>query len=124
MTGFNFFSHGSQDLFPTYLAKSKGLTGTLPTKATIIANCGAVTGGVIAGYLSQYLGRRLVIVVMCVWAGAWIPLWILPSGFGGLSAGAFMVQVGVQGAWGVIPIYLNGESCISQETWKRGINKN
>ncbi|KAF8523993.1 MFS general substrate transporter [Gautieria morchelliformis] len=107
MTGFNFLSHGSQDLYPTYLQDNKGLSSYLATTATIIGNCGAVLGGALAGAISQFVGRRLTIVIFCCVIGAFIPLWILPSGFGGLSAGAFFLQVGVQGAWGVIPIFLN-----------------
>jgi len=106
MTGFNFLSHGSQDLFPTYLQKSKGLSSYQSTVATIIGNCGAVVGGTISGYMSQYFGRRLIVIVCCLWTVCWIPLWILPDSFGSLSTGAFFVQTGVQGAWGVIPVYL------------------
>jgi len=107
MTGFNFLSHGSQDLYPTYVQSDKMLSSNLATKATIIGNCGAVVGGAFAGWLSQYAGRRLTIIIFCCVVGAFIPLWILPSTFGGLSAGAFFIQVGVQGAWGVIPVFLN-----------------
>jgi MFS family permease len=64
------------------------------------------SGGAIAGSVSQYIGRRLTIIIFVVWAGAFIPLWILPNSFSGLSAGAFWLQFGVQGAWGVIPIQL------------------
>ncbi|KAG6855937.1 hypothetical protein H0H87_009280 [Tephrocybe sp. NHM501043] len=106
MTGFNFLSHGSQDLYPTYLQESKGFSPHNATVATIIGNCGAIAGGFFAGWISQYLGRRLTIVIFVLLIGAFIPLWILPTSFGGLSAGAFWVQVGVQGAWGVIPIQL------------------
>ncbi|KJA24395.1 hypothetical protein HYPSUDRAFT_38838 [Hypholoma sublateritium FD-334 SS-4] len=106
MTGFNFLSHGSQDLYPTYLTASKNFSSHDATVATIIGNCGAVAGGVFAGWLSQYLGRRLTIVVHVLLIGAFIPLWILPSSFSALAAGAFCIQFGVQGAWGVIPIFL------------------
>ncbi|GJE88848.1 MFS general substrate transporter [Phanerochaete sordida] len=106
MTGFNFLSHGSQDLFPTYMQKSKGFSPHDATVATIIGNCGAIAGGGIAGWVSQYIGRRLTIVIFVCIIGAFIPLWILPSTFGALSAGAFFIQFGVQGAWGVIPIQL------------------
>ena len=64
------------------------------------------SGGAIAGAVSQYIGRRLTIIIFVVFAGAFIPLWILPNTFSGLSAGAFWLQFGVQGAWGVIPIQL------------------
>ncbi|CAL1712690.1 unnamed protein product [Somion occarium] len=106
MTGFNFLSHGSQDLYPTYLQQSKGFTDHNATVATIIGNCGAIAGGAIAGWVSQYIGRRLTIVIFVLLIGAFIPLWILPSSFAGLAAGAFCIQFGVQGAWGVIPIQL------------------
>ncbi|KAG9220364.1 hypothetical protein PLEOSDRAFT_1089311 [Pleurotus ostreatus PC15] len=106
MTGFNFLSHGSQDLYPTYLQQSKGISAHNATVATIIGNCGAIAGGAIAGWVSQYIGRRLTIILFVVLIGAFIPLWIIPSTFGGLAAGAFCIQFGVQGAWGVIPIQL------------------
>ncbi|PPR05985.1 hypothetical protein CVT24_004622 [Panaeolus cyanescens] len=106
MTGFNFLSHGSQDLYPTYLQQSKGFTSHDATVATIIGNCGALAGGIFAGWLSQYIGRRLTIIIHVLLIGAFIPLWILPSSFSALAAGAFCIQWGVQGAWGVIPIQL------------------
>ncbi|KAH9016908.1 MFS general substrate transporter [Lactarius pseudohatsudake] len=106
MAGFNFLSHGSQDLYPTYLKTSKGFDTRHAIIATIIGNCGAITGGAIAGSVSQYIGRRLTIIIFVLFSGVFIPLWILPSSFSALSAGAFWVQFGVQGAWGVIPIQL------------------
>ncbi|KAJ7290386.1 carboxylic acid transporter [Mycena rebaudengoi] len=106
MTGFNFLSHGSQDLYPTYLQKSKNINPHASTVATIIGNCGAIAGGGIAGWLSQFLGRRITIVLFTCLTAVFIPLWILPTGFSALSAGAFCVQFGVQGAWGVVPIHL------------------
>ncbi|KAG0708458.1 carboxylic acid transporter protein [Suillus ampliporus] len=106
MSGFSFMAHGSQDLYPTYLEVTKGFSTHDATIATIIGNCGAVAGGVIAGWASQYIGRRLTIVIFVLLIGAFIPLWVLPSSFSSLSAGAFCIQIGVQGAWGVIPIQL------------------
>ncbi|KAL5495959.1 hypothetical protein ACEPAH_3191 [Sanghuangporus vaninii] len=107
MAGFNFLSHGSQDLFPTYLEVTKNFSSYKATTATIISNVGAIIGGGLAGYISQYIGRRLAIVIFVLLVGAFIPLWILPDSFSGLSAGAFCLQFGVQGAWGVIPIFLS-----------------
>ncbi|KAJ3763524.1 carboxylic acid transporter [Lentinula raphanica] len=106
MTGFNFLSHGSQDLFPTYIQTSKGFSAHDATVMTIIGNCGAIAGGAIAGWASQYVGRRFTIIIFVLITAAFIPLWILPSSFGGLAAGAFCIQFGVQGAWGVVPIQL------------------
>ncbi|KAH9936604.1 carboxylic acid transporter protein [Fomitopsis serialis] len=111
MTGFNFLSHGSQDLYPTYLQTTKGFTPHDSTVATIIGNCGAIAGGTIAGWLSQYIGRRLTIILFVLLIGAFIPLWILPASFGALSAGAFWVQFGVQGAWGVVRV--SASPCIN-----------
>ncbi|WWC59556.1 uncharacterized protein I303_102112 [Kwoniella dejecticola CBS 10117] len=106
MTFFNFFSHGSQDLYPTYLKTSKGLSAKAASKATIISNVGAIIGGTIAGYASQYVGRRFAILACIAWTAASIPCWILPTSFAGLSAGGFLVQFGVQGAWGIVPVML------------------
>jgi len=106
MTGFNFLSHGSQDLYPTFLEDTKLISTHDATVATIIGNCGAVAGGIAAGYISQYLGRRLTIIIFVLTIGCFIPLWIIPDKFSPLAAGAFCIQFGVQGAWGVIPIYL------------------
>ncbi|CEQ39468.1 SPOSA6832_01010, partial [Sporobolomyces salmonicolor] len=116
MTGFNFFSHGSQDAYPSYIQQSKGLTAHQATLATIIGNCGAIAGGTIAGYVSQYLGRRLTIIVCCLWTAVFIPLWLLPNSFGGLAAGAFFVQSGVQGAWGVVSLPFRHQERSKQET--------
>ena len=88
------------------LSRTFLLTIPIPSsKFYLLVFCGP-SGGAIAGSVSQHIGRRLTIVVFVFFAGAFIPLWILPSSFSGLSAGAFWVQFGVQGAWGVIPIQL------------------
>jgi SHS family lactate transporter-like MFS transporter len=105
--GFNFLSHGSQDLYPTYLKVTKSFTDPLASKTTIVSNCGAIVGGTIAGYTSQYLGRRLAILCLLIYTALWIPLWILPNSFAGLTAGGFFMQSGVQGAWGIVPIFLS-----------------
>ncbi|WFD00787.1 hypothetical protein MYAM1_003539 [Malassezia yamatoensis] len=107
MTCVGFFSHSSQDLYPTMLQKAKLLSASQASLATIISNCGAITGGLLAGYLSQYIGRRLAMLGAIIVAGCFIPLWIVPDTFSGLAAGGFFVQVGVQGVLGIIPVYLN-----------------
>jgi MFS transporter, SHS family, lactate transporter len=61
VSGFNFLSRGSQDLYPTYLKTTKGFSSHDATVATIIGNCGAISGSAVAGYVSQYIGRRLTI---------------------------------------------------------------
>jgi SHS family lactate transporter-like MFS transporter len=85
MTGFNFLSHASQDLLPLFLQDTSLIA--------IISNCGAVVGGITAGYFSQYTGRRLAIIIMLVWTGAFIPLWILPSSFAGSEYQVFTARI-------------------------------
>jgi SHS family lactate transporter-like MFS transporter len=88
MTGFNFLSHASQDLLPLFLQDNKLFSPHNTSLIAIISNCGAVVGGITAGYFSQYTGRRLAIIIMLVWTGAFIPLWILPSSFAGSEFGS------------------------------------
>ncbi|KAH9970543.1 MFS general substrate transporter [Lactifluus volemus] len=98
--------HGSQDLYPTYLVKNKGLTDYQASVVAMIGACGAIIGGTISGCLSQFIGRRLTIIMFIVLGMAFIPLWIIPSTVAKLSAGVFWVQFGVQGAMGVTPILI------------------
>lgn len=70
---FNFYSHGSQHLYPTYIQVDKGLSPHLATVTTIIGNCGAIAGCSIGGYVSQYLGRRLTIIMLCCFCCAMLP---------------------------------------------------
>ncbi|KAK7439773.1 hypothetical protein VKT23_017347 [Stygiomarasmius scandens] len=107
LTGFNLINHGSQDLYPTYLRQSKGFNEHDSTMATLIGFCGAIIGGIFAGWISQYIGRRLTLILYMISAGALVPLWILPTSFGALSTGAFLMQFAVLGAGGVIPIHLS-----------------
>ena len=94
MTLFNFFSHASQDFYPTTMEQAKCQTKHSADLATIVSNVGAVVGGIISGGLSQKLGRRLTIIIFAILAGAFIPLWIIPSDWSSLAAGAFFVQFG------------------------------
>ncbi|MBV9782991.1 MAG: MFS transporter [Acidisphaera sp.] len=107
MMAFNFFSHGTQDLYPTYLTVQRHLPRPTLTTIVVIYNLGAMIGGVAFGYLSQRIGRRVAIVIAALLA---IPV-VWPWAFGGdavmLGIGAFLMQICVQGAWGVIPAHLN-----------------
>lgn len=100
-------SHTSQDMYPTYMQQTKGFSSQMSSKATMIAKTGAVVGGTFCGYYSQFFGRRATIIVACAFGAALIPLWVLPTSWGTLTAGAFLIQFMVQGAWGVVPIHLN-----------------
>ncbi|KAK7447714.1 hypothetical protein VKT23_013970 [Stygiomarasmius scandens] len=106
-TGFTFLSHGSQDLYPTYLRQTKGFSEHDSTMSTVIGFCGAIIGGAFCGWISQYIGRRLTILIYMILIGAFVPLWILPDSFAGISAGAFFMQFAAQGCGGVIPIQLS-----------------
>lgn len=105
MAGFNFMSHGSQDLYPTMIQNQYGFTKTQVTVTQVVANLGALTGGTICGFISQSFGRRLTIIVICVIGGALLYPYTFISNQS-LIAAAFFEQFCVQGAWGVIPIHL------------------
>ncbi|KAH7106453.1 MFS general substrate transporter [Auriculariales sp. MPI-PUGE-AT-0066] len=107
MAAFNFSSHGSQDMYATYMEVGKGFSKKQSTKAALIGKVGCVVGGTICGYLSQFYGRRATIIVVSCVGACLIPLWVLPESWGALTAGAFLLQFCVQGAWGVVPIHLS-----------------
>ncbi|MFZ0218249.1 MAG: MFS transporter [Candidatus Dormiibacterota bacterium] len=107
MAVFNYFSHGTQDLYPTFLKLQHHLgTGTVSIIA-ISYNIAAILGGLLAGTLSERFGRRRMIIIFAALSLPCIPLWAFASGSLLLGIGAFLVQFMVQGAWGVIPAYLN-----------------
>lgn len=105
MAGFNFLSHGSQDLYPSLLKLEKDFTPTLVTQTTVVASFGAILGGTICGWLSDVVGRRLMIISICCLGAALIYPWAYTDGKIIMLA-AFAQQFCVQGAWGVIPIHL------------------
>lgn len=105
MSGFNFMSHGSQDLYPTLLTSQYGYGEDRSTVTNSVANLGALTGGVIFGHLSNFIGRRFAVIIACILGGAMIYPWAFIKG-SAINAGAFFLQAGVQGAWGVVPIHL------------------
>jgi SHS family lactate transporter-like MFS transporter len=107
MTCFNFFSHGTQDLYPTFLRIQHGFSAGLVTVLTILLNLGAIAGGLIFGPLSERIGRRRAIVLAALFALPVIPLWAFSATPLLLGVGAFLIQVAVQGAWGVVPAHLN-----------------
>ena len=99
MTCFNFFSHGTQDLYPTFLRVQHGFSAGTITALTIVLNLGAVAGGLIFGTLSERIGRRRAIVLASLLALPIIPLWAFASTPLFLGLGAFLIQIAVQGAW-------------------------
>ena len=107
MAAFNFMSHGSQDLYPTFLRDQHGFNPGQTSSLAIIANVGAICGGTLFGGLSQRFGRRRTIVTASLLGILAIPLWAFAPTVALLAVGAFILQFFVQGAWGVIPIHLN-----------------
>jgi SHS family lactate transporter-like MFS transporter len=107
MTGFNFFSHGTQDIYPTFLQVQHGLSAHAVSLIAIIYNIGAICGGLLFGSLSERYGRRRCIVAASILSVLVIPLWAFSTNLILLSVGAFLMQFAVQGAWGIIPVHLN-----------------
>jgi SHS family lactate transporter-like MFS transporter len=107
MFAFNSFSHGTQDVYPTFLTKNHGFTPQLVSRVAIVTNIGALLGGVFFGSFSERIGRRKAIVVASLLAIPVIPLWAFSHTAVMLAVGGFAMQFMVQGAWGVIPAHLN-----------------
>jgi SHS family lactate transporter-like MFS transporter len=108
MTCFNFFSHGTQDLYPNaYLKVQLGLPHATISAIAITYNIGAMLGGVFFGSISQRIGRRRAIVIAALLALPVIPLWAFSGTPVLIGLGAFLMQICVQGAWGVVPAHLN-----------------
>jgi SHS family lactate transporter-like MFS transporter len=106
MTGFNLFSHGTQDLYPTFLKARHFATGQIGL-LTAVGNLGAVVGGVVMGAWSERIGRRRAIVLAAAVSIVIVPLWAFAPTAALLALGAFLMQMAVQGAWGVVPAHLN-----------------
>jgi SHS family lactate transporter-like MFS transporter len=107
MTAFNYMSHGTQDLYATYLQKQRGFNSDQTSRVAIIYAVGMVCGGTVVGYLSQRWGRRRVIILCAILGMLLIPLWIFAPSTALLVVGGFLIQFMVQGAWGVVPVHLN-----------------
>jgi len=107
MTAFMSFSHGTQDLYPTFLKHDHGIKGLMLTGIAIAGNVGAVLGGVFFGTYSERVGRRRAIITAALLAIPMIPLWAYSHAAVMLAVGGFAMQFMVQGAWGVIPVHLN-----------------
>jgi MFS transporter, SHS family, lactate transporter len=103
----NCLSHGTQDLYPDFLKHGHGIAPNTVAYLTIFYNVGAVTGAVIFGLLSERIGRRYSMLAALAVALAVMPAWAFGSTLLILAVGAFVMQMGVQGAWGIIPVHLN-----------------
>lgn len=107
MTAFNFFAHGTQDLYPTFLREQHQFAPHVVSLIVIILNIGGLIGGLSSGLLSERFGRRWTIFWAALIALPVLPLWAFSGDPILLAAGAFLMQLSVQGAWGVIPAHLN-----------------
>lgn len=107
MACFNFFSHGTQDLYPTFLKVQHGFEPHTVSIIAICYNIAAMMGGIFFGSLSEHIGRKKAIMIAAVLALPVLPLWAFSSGAFTIALGAFLMQFMVQGAWGVVPTWLN-----------------
>ena len=107
MTFMMFLSHGTQDLYPDFLKHEHHVAATTVPWIAMLYNVGAVIGAIIFGQLSQSIGRRYSMLCALAVSLLVMPFWAFGSSLVVLTIGAFAMQVGVQGAWGIIPVHLN-----------------
>jgi MFS transporter, SHS family, lactate transporter len=106
LTVMGLISHGTQDLYPTFLEHERGLSPGKVAGIAVIYNIGAILGGLVFGLWSDTLGRRRAVVIATLLGLMVVPLWLYPSSLILLATGAFIMQFMVQGAWGVMPAHL------------------
>lgn len=107
MAMMNLISHGTQDLYPTFLQQQKNFGPHETAVITMISMVGAILGGLFFGFLSDKYGRKRMMAVAVILALVLIPLWLLAGGSFFIALGAFGMQFMVQGAWGIIPAHIN-----------------
>jgi SHS family lactate transporter-like MFS transporter len=107
MTFMMFLSHGTQDLYPDFLQEVHRASAAVRANIAIVYNIGAVVGAIVFGHLSQVAGRRKSMIAALGLSLVVIPLWAFGGSLAVLVTGSFLMQAGVQGAWGVIPVHLN-----------------
>lgn len=103
----NFVSHGTQDMYPTFLERQWGFGPRQRISITAISMVGAILGGVLFGFISDRWGRRKSMITALLCAVAIVPLWAFAPSLALLVVGAFLLQFMVQGAWGIIPAHLS-----------------
>jgi SHS family lactate transporter-like MFS transporter len=107
MSMMNLISHGTQDLYPTFLQQQRHFNPHQTAAITMISMVGAILGGLLFGYLSDLYGRKKMMTVAVILAIILIPLWMYNGGSIIIALGAFAMQFMVQGAWGIIPAHIN-----------------
>ena len=106
MTMMLFASHGTQDMYPTFLQRQWHFTPHRRAAITAFSGIGAILGGIIFGHISDRIGRRKAIVIAFSLGILLVSIWAYAPNQTILIAGAFLMQFMVQGAWGVIPAHL------------------
>ena len=107
MTLMMFLSHGTQDLYPDFLKSTHGASQKTVSYIAIWFNIGAVIGSIIFGHFSEIAGRRKSMIAALILCLLIIPAWTFSGSLLIIAIAAFIMQIGVQGAWGVIPAHLN-----------------
>ena len=109
MAMMNFSSHGTQDMYPTFMKEFRGLDAKIYSQIVIVMMVGALVGGIVFGLASDRFGRKRMMIAAMLGALAAVPLWAYssPPRLGMIVAGAFFMQFMVQGAWGIIPAHLS-----------------
>ncbi len=107
MTMMMFLSHGTQDLYPDFLKLAHRIPAPTVAEVAMLYNVGAVLGAIVFGHSSERLGRRRAMLAALGLSLLVMPLWAFGGSLLVLAAGAFLMQAGVQGAWGIIPAHLN-----------------
>ena len=107
MTAITCLSHGTQDLYPDFLKTVHGFSNGVVSNLAILYNIGAIAGALVIAHYSDRIGRRYAVILALLISALSIPLWAFGSTIVMLAAGSFMMQFGVQGAFGVIPAHLN-----------------
>lgn len=107
MTAFNFLSHGTQDMYPTFLQKQHHFDTHLTGSLTAVLNLGSLVAAMLAGFASERWGRRRTVIASALMALPVIPLWAYGQSLPALALGAFLIGGATQGAWAVVPAYLN-----------------
>jgi SHS family lactate transporter-like MFS transporter len=106
MMAMHMSSHGTQDLYPTFLERDWGIVGRQKAALSAISMVGAILGGLSIGWISDRIGRRWAMIGALAGAIASIPLWAFAHTLPLLLLGAVLMQFCVQGAWGVVPAYV------------------
>jgi MFS transporter, SHS family, lactate transporter len=104
----NVMSHGTQDLFPTFLKVQLHFEARTTAVISVVSMVGAIVGGIVMGFYSDRRGRRRAMIMSALLGILLIPLWVFgPRVVALVASGAFLMQFMVQGAWGVVPVHMN-----------------